>query len=196
MTIQLEFEGLSDTQAVAKVVKTRKPRSTLSLSKERLREPVHEMRAYDSYALEDAGKTNDKPWVRPSSLEAPPPRPGFAQRWIRVAIRSEADPTNTSRKFREGWKPRPADTVPPSHQVPTIAHGKWAGTIGVEGSILCEMPKTMRAKRNAAVAQKTAKVTDAIEAELQAQSHPGMEITQIRKSTLVREVRPQVDADD
>lgn len=164
------------------------------LSQERASEPVHKTREYDSYTLADANTvTEDRPWVRPTSLEAPPARPGFAQRWIRVAIRNEEDPTNTARKFREGWKPRPADTVPASHQAPTISHGKWAGTIGVEGMVLCEMPKTMVEKRRKFYSNETQRVTDAIESELQAQSHPNMQITQERSSKAVREVKVQAD---
>jgi len=163
------------------------------LSAERVREPTHITQAFESYDLEDAHTVDDRPWVRPTSLEAPPPRPGFAQRWIRVAVMGTEDPTNASRKFREGWKPRRAETVPPSYAVPTISHGKWAGAVGVEGSVLCEMPKKLKAKRDAVYRKKTDDVTDAIEGELQAQSRPGMEITQTRKSTLVREVKAQVD---
>lgn len=164
------------------------------LSQQRGRDPVHVQRAFETYEEEDALRpADDKPWVRPSSLEAPPPRPGFVQRWVRVAIKDEEDPVNASRKFREGWRPRLASTVPPSHQVPTISHGKWAGTIGIEGMVLCEMPKPIAEKRRKHFANETAKRTDAIEAELQAQSRPGMEITQTRRSSLAREVKPQED---
>lgn len=168
-------------------------KSAPPLSRERAAGPVHPQRLFESYELEDAHKSDDKPWVRPSSLEAPPARPGFAQRWIRVAFKNEDDPTNSSRRFREGWKPRPADTVPPSYQAPSIAHGKWAGAIGVEGMVLCEMPKPMRDKRTKYFADETRRITDAIEGELQAQSRPGMEITQQRVSKVVREVKPMVD---
>jgi len=169
---------------------------SVSLSRERAREPVHESREYETYELADANKSEaDKPWVRPTSLEAPPARPGFAQRWIRVAIRNDPDPTNTSRKFREGWKPRAASTVPSSYQAPTIAHGKWAGTIGVEGMVLCEMPTKMVEKRRKFYAGETRRVTSAIETELQAQSHPSMQITQERSSKLVREVKPMTDGE-
>ena len=165
-------------------------------SQDRIREPVHETRAYDTYELEDANKVDDKPWVRPTSLDAPPARPGFIQRWIRVSMKGEADATNTSRKFREGWKPRPADTVTSSYQVPTISHGKWAGAIGVEGMLLCEMPKAMADKRRKFNSARTAEITNAIEAELQAQEHPGMPITQTRVSQRVREVRVQKDEEN
>lgn len=173
-----------------KVKKTRvSAKMKASLLQVRTAPPVHESRAYETWDDADIHAEAAKPWIRPSSLEAPECRPGFAQRWIRVGLRGKDDPTNTSRKFREGWRPRPASSVPASYHAPTISQGKWAGCIGVEGSILCEMPLKIRDKRNAHYAAKTQLVTDAIASELQKQSRPGMPITQDRSSKLVRNVK-------
>jgi hypothetical protein len=189
MTIEIENDVPVPTGR-----KTRSRKKT-TLRQERTREPTHEMRSFESYELEDADRVDEKPWVRPTSLEAPAPRPGFVQRWIRVSSRGADDTTNASRKFRSGWKPRPAETVPPNHIVPTISHGKWAGAIGVEGMVLCEMPRKMYQKQRDAIAKKTKDVTDAIEAELQAHSRPGMPIYQDRRSVKVREVEVASDGD-
>lgn len=165
-----------------------------TVSQERARQPTHETRAFDTYGENpDIHDLESKPWVRPTSLEAPPPRPGFTQRWIRVGSLGQDDPTNAARKFREGWKPRLAETVPASFQTPSISHGKWAGCIGVEGMLLCEMPTKLKEKRNAHFQAKTDLVTHTIEEELQRQSRPGMEITQERKSKVMRNARVQKD---
>ena len=171
------------------VKKTRVSAKQRAASQEREVAPVHETRQYETWNAEDIHTETAKPWVRPSSLEAPPPRPGFVQRWIRVASMGKDDPTNTSRKFREGWRPRLASTVPHSYHAPSISQGKWAGTIGVEGSVLCEMPEKIKDKRNAHYAAKTQLVTETIERELQNQSRPGMPITQDRSSKVVRNVK-------
>lgn len=160
-----------------------------TLAQSRVAPPVHETRAYETWDDADIHTEVAKPWIRPSSLEAPKERNGFAQRWIRVGSNGKDDPTNTSRKFREGWRPRPASSVPASYHAPTISQGKWAGCIGVEGMILCEMPAKIREKRNAHYAAKTQLVTDAIASELQKQSNPGMPITQERTSKVVRNVK-------
>lgn len=180
----------------AKVKKTRvsAKQRTATLTQSRAAAPVHEGRAYETWDEADIHAEMSKPWVRPSSLEAPAPRPGFAQRWIRVATMGKDDPTNTSRKFREGWRPRPSSTVPATYHAPTISQGKWAGCIGVEGSVLCEMPLKIRDKRNAHYAAKTQLVTNAIAEELQKQSRPGMPITQERSSKVVRNVKIAEDA--
>lgn len=166
-----------------------------SLKQERTNPPVHETRTYETYSEEDVHVTETTPWIRPTSLEAPEPRKGFTQRWIRVGSMGHDDPTNTARKFREGWKPRPMESLPKGYHAPTISHGKWAGCIGVEGMILCEMPTTMLNKRNAHFQAKTDAVTNAIEQELQRQSHPNMPIMQDRSSKVVRNVKIAEDTD-
>lgn len=153
-----------------------------NLSQERNAPPVHESRQYETWDDVDVHAEETKPWVRPTSLEAPPPRPGFVQRWIRVGMLGQDDPTNTARKFREGWKPRPATSIPASYHTPTIQHGKWAGCIGVEGMLLCEMPESIRDRRTKHYQAKTDLVTNTIQDELQKQSRPGMPITQERSS--------------
>jgi hypothetical protein len=158
------------------------PKMDRTLQQDRAAPPVHESRAYETWDDVDIHAEEGKPWVRPTSLEAPTARKGFIQRWIRVGSMGRDDPTNTARKFREGWKPRPSSTVPAGFHMPTIAHGKWAGCIGVEGMLLCEMPEKMVAKRNAHYRAKTDNVTGAIADELQKHSRPGMPITQERSS--------------
>ncbi len=163
----------------------------VSLKNARARAPVHKMHAQDTWDSAALEAVKDRPWVRGTSLAAPPPRPGFTQRWIRVATQGVEDPSNAMRKFREGWKPRPIGTLPPDFPLPTISHGQWAGCIGIEGSILCEMPQVLADKRKAFYQQKTAGVENAIEKDLQKESTTKMPITQQRssKSSLVRRTR-------
>lgn len=160
-----------------------------NLSADRRDEPIHEMRAFETWDVNEVHDAEDQPWVRPTSLDAPPARPGFAQRWIRVGVMGSDDPTNVSRKFREGWRPRLASTVPASYHPPTIAHGKYTGCIGVEGMLLCEMPKALQAKRNKYYASKAAEQEGALERQLAEHSNSIMPITQQRESRVVRNVK-------
>ena len=170
-----------------------KKMNTKPLAQERAAPQVHETRAYETWNPEDIHTLEDKPWVPPTSLQAPKERDGFTQRWVRVSERGVDDVANWARKTREGWRPRPADSVPAGFEVPTISHGKFAGCIGVEGMVLCEMPKKMADRRRKAINDKTALVTNTLEAELQAQSDSRMPITQQRSSKVVREVKVQED---
>lgn len=163
--------------------------ATKSLKEERTREPAHTSRAQDTYDIEKMHDENDKPWVRGQSLAAPEARPGMRQRWIRVGSLGADDPINVARKMREGWKPRPADSIPADFQLPSISHGQWAGCIGVEGMVLMEMPERLAAKRDSHFRAKTDNITNGIETELQAQSDPRMEISQTRKTKVGRLIK-------
>lgn len=66
----------------------------------------------------------------------------------------QSDPAHVHKKFREGWTPRPLDSVPKGFAVPTLNHGQFNGCIGIEGLILCEMPVARVAQRNEYYARK------------------------------------------
>ena len=99
------------------------------------------VRAQESRSELRAGDARpDTAWKPPSLLDAPDPRPGMVQRWIATSIQGRETPDNVYKRMRAGWNPRSADTVK-DQRFPTINHGQWAGSIGVEGMILCEMPE-------------------------------------------------------
>lgn len=106
-----------------------------------------EIRASD--AMHDQGA-----YKPPSVLDAPPPRPGMRQRWVRTHMLGQSDPAHVHKRFREGWSPRKMDTVPEGFMVPTLNHGQFNGCIGIEGLILCEMPVARVLQRNAYYAKK------------------------------------------
>lgn len=97
----------------------------------------------------ERGEVEDFSYRRPTNLDAPKPRPGYLQRWIRADMRSEADNNNWQLKMREGWTPRDPSTVP-DYEVLFGKHThNGAGVIRVGGLVLCEMDeRRVRAKRD------------------------------------------------
>lgn len=164
---------------------------------DRDRERSHASRAQEQRDSVRVREAEDTPWVRGGSLTAPPARPGYSQRWIRVAQKSgKEDPTNVSRKFREGWKARPADTVPSDYREATINHGRFAGCIVVEGMLLCEIPVARTKARKQYIRDQIDKKTKAIDADLKRANEtnrgPGFgEIQKSARTIPVREVRVQ-----
>ena len=79
-------------------------------------------------------------WKPPALLDSPEARPGYVQRWVATSIQGKDTPDNVYKRMREGWEPRKAETVK-SKLFPTINHGQWQGCTGIEGMLLCEMPK-------------------------------------------------------
>lgn len=128
----------------------------------------------------------DTAWKPPSLLDAPEPRPGYTQRWIATSIQGKETPDNVYKRMREGWQPRKSDTVK-SQLFPTINHGQWAGSIGVEGMILCEMPEEKFKAMKEYYQGKNLDQNEAIPGELDAMARTGgISIQQDRKSTSSR----------
>jgi hypothetical protein len=174
--------------AAAKAAETRRRNAQFESRASNLNEDPHGVDHGHGPADHGAAAAHDTPreeeleWKRPSNLEAPPPRPGFVQRWIRTAIGASNDPQNASKRFREGWKPRAANTVPRGYTPPTIMHGNFGEVIGVEGNILCEMPASMARQREAFYSRKTRQQTEAIERDVHKVERPNLPITATRTS--------------
>ncbi len=137
------------------------------LSEERATHPVHDM-----------------PWVRPSSLEAPPPRPGMAQRWIRITVRGEDDPRNVSMRMREGWQPRKPDTISEDFLGLGSQAGLSEGRYIVDDLMLCEMPQERYEMRQDYFRRETEQQMMAVETDLEDAQVPGHPIQKTHKSSV------------
>lgn len=122
----------------------------------------------------DEAVNADVDWRRASNLGAPPARKGFVQMWIRVEAFGRPDGRNYSRMYREGWRPRPLDTVPADFSPSTIKHGNQT-VIGAEGMILCEMPKALAAKRRIFFKRRADAQMQAVEQNLMRVSRAGQQ---------------------
>ena len=124
---------------------------------------------------------------RPSNLlEAPEPRPGYKQRWIATMVLGQETPTNVAKRLREGWQPRDPKTVKDVSHYPTIEHGKFAGHIGIEGMLLCEMPEEMVNERNEYYARMTENLMRSVEQDMHRIEQPGNPITKSFKTEVTR----------
>ena len=122
-------------------------------------------------------------WKPPSLLDAPEARPGMVQRWVATSIQGKDTPDNVYKRMRAGWNPRPADSVK-DKRFPTINHGQWAGSIGVEGMLLCEMPEETFNDMKDYYLGRSQEQNESIPGELDALGKSGgLPIFQERKST-------------
>jgi hypothetical protein len=128
----------------------------------------------------------DTTWKPPSLLDAPEARPGYTQRWIATSIQGKETPDNVYKRMREGWEPRKADTVK-DKLFPTINHGQWAGSIGIEGMLLCEMPVEKHRQMKDYYHSRSLEANESIAGDLDALGRKtGQPIYQERKSTSSR----------
>lgn len=117
----------------------------------------------------------EEPWQRPSSLAAPEPRPGMVQRWIRHSVRGVDDPRNVTMKMREGWTPRPIDTIPEEFTFIASRADAQAGQFVVDDLMLCEMPLKKFKQRSEYYRRQTERQMEAVTHDLertQVAGHP------------------------
>ena len=137
-------------------------------------------------SMRDEQSRPDTAWKPPSLLDAPEPRPGYTQRWIATSIQGKETPDNVYKRMREGWEPRKADTVK-EKLFPTINHGQWAGSIGIEGMLLCEMPVEKHRQMKDYYHNRSQEANESIAGDLDALGRKtGQPIFQERKSTSSR----------
>ena len=133
-----------------------------------------------------AEKAKVSQWRPSNLLEAPAPRPGYKQRWIATMVLGQETPTNVAKRLREGWQPRDPKTVKNAQHFPTIEHGKFAGYIGIEGMVLCEMPEEMVNERNMYYARMTENLMRSVEQDIHKVEQPGNPIQKSFKTSVTR----------
>ena len=74
---------------------------------------------------------------KPSSeLPDPTPEPGWEYRYIATHILGQANPTNVSRKMRDGWEPVKAE----DHPELMLQGSANTGNVEIGGLMLCKIP--------------------------------------------------------
>ena len=137
-------------------------------------------------SVRDEAPRPDTAWQPPALLDAPEARPGYVQRWIATSIQGKDTPDNVYKRTREGWNPRPAETVK-DKLFPTINHGQWAGSIGIEGMLLCEMPIETHKQMKDYYQNKNSEQNESVTGDLDALGRKtGHSIHQTRKSSSSR----------
>lgn len=135
--------------------------------------------------------STDYTWRPPTNLEAPTPRPGMVQRWVRVEFRSESDNLNWQSKDREGWKPRDPKTISnaDSYFSSAASMHNGQGVIRVGGLVLMEMDERRLHAKRVAINQMTRRQEESVSVETDKVSREGQAYG---ASPIVREERTEV----
>lgn len=121
----------------------------------------------DMYDIETDNEVTE--WRRPSNLDAPPARPGYVNRWIRIRFSDGRDNARLRKAMHEGWRPVKASSAEvQGNSLPSIQHDQLGDGdyIGAEDLILMEMPETVNAQRTAFYQQKKRKMTGAVDRQV------------------------------
>lgn len=144
-------------------------------------------------------------WTPPAQLDAPPPRAGMVQRWVRISILGQNDGSNVALQSGQGWRPRRLSTVPGGEQsrYPSVRSARWGDVIVSGALILCETTVGVAAKMEAYYKDKriglvnTIRNDTALRAAVKApKAGSGFgEVEAIERSTQVTTRRPIVASD-
>ena len=85
-------------------------------------------------------------WKAPEVLPSPDHRPGWRHRWVRISITGNADPSNISSKFREGYEACKGEDYP-ELMLHASTEGRFKGNIEVGGLLLCRIPEEFMDQR-------------------------------------------------
>jgi len=122
-----------------------------------------------------------KQWVRPEALPQPDKQPGYAYRWIRVAMVGQSDGKNVSSKFREGWEPVAIEEQP-QFKLLVDPNSRFKDNIEIAGLLLCKMPEEFVEQRTAYFAKATKDNMDAVDNNFLRESDARMPLFRERKS--------------
>lgn len=159
----------------------------------------HESRVDEMSEYDATHQVDETPWLRPSSLDAPPARDGMTQRWVRKSLRGVDDPKNLNRTWREGWRPRSPDSLPEDWRVYATFADSNEGMIVVDDLILMEIDSRVLAKRKKAIEQATASQMYSVEHDLESAAIAGHPIVKEHKTSVTHpglRVQPAGVADD
>lgn len=150
MTTNRAAEALAARRkAAAESGKTSKGRARntedqLVHSAERVHDENTDRLADDVSAVDRENEVTE--WRRHSDLDAPPPRPGYVNRFIRIRLGTTRDSARLRQAMREGWRPVRASSAH-GNSLPTINLDQFGDVIGVEDLVLCEMPEKLHKQR-------------------------------------------------
>lgn len=131
-----------------------------------------------------AATSRNDSWIEPSKLPDPEPQDGYVYRWIRTATLGQADPTNVSTRFREGWTPVPKQDVMGLGLLPD-QRSRFPENMEVGGLLLCKMPEERAEARKRHYEAKAQNQLQASDGNFMKQSDPRMPVLKPERSTTV-----------
>ena len=118
----------------------------------------------------------------PSTLPDPTPESGYVFRWVATHVMGKADPTNVSKKLREGWQPVRAE----DHPELMLEGSAKTGNVEVGGLMLCKMPAEMAKARDRYYSDQASAQMASVDNNFMRNNDPRMPLFAERKSTSSR----------
>ena len=124
----------------------------------------------------------DDSWVPSSVLPTPDPQDGWIFRWIRTSTLGQADNTNVSKKFREGWIAVKAEDHPELKIMPDI-NSQFNGNLEVGGLLLCKAPEEKMRARTKHYENVARRQMESVDSNYMRENDPRMPLLRPEKNT-------------
>ena len=121
-------------------------------------------------------------YVPPSNLPDPTPEPGWTYHWVATHILGQADPTNVSKKLREGWVPVKAE----DHPELQLMGNEKTGNVEIGGLMLCKMPSEQYRARQEYYNNQAQGQMDSVDNHFMRNNDPRMPLYSEKKSSTTR----------
>lgn len=117
-----------------------------------------------------------------SALPDPTPEPGYVYHWVATAILGQSDPTNVSKKLREGWEPvKAAD-----HPELLLVGNEKTGNVEIGGLMLCKMSKERFEARQEYFANQAQNQMESVDNHYMRNNDPRMPLYVDKKTSTTR----------
>lgn len=122
-----------------------------------------------------------KAWAPASLLPDPAPEDGYKFRYIRKSMLGVSDPTNFSRKTREGWETCRLEDHP-ELALMVDKDAQASGLVEIGGLILCKMPTEMIEQRTDYINRNNQAQIDSVDNSFMRENDPRMPLFSDKKS--------------
>ena len=119
-------------------------------------------------------------YTPPTALPDPTPEPGYVYRWVATHVLGQAEPTNVSRKMRDGWVPVKAE----DHPELMLEGNAKTGNVEIGGLMLCKMVAERARARDDYFAQQAQNQMDSVDNHFMRNNDPRMPLFADRKSSV------------
>jgi hypothetical protein len=121
-------------------------------------------------------------YVPPTALPDPTPEPGYVYRWVATHVLGQHEPTNVSRKFRDGWEPVKAV----DHPELMITGSEKTGNVEIGGLMLCKMSSERARSRDDYYDQQAQNQMESVDNHFMRNNNPMMPLFAEKKSSVSR----------
>ena len=121
-------------------------------------------------------------WIPASILPNPKPQDGWDFRWVRTDILGQADNTNVSRSFREGWEPCKVEDHP-ELQIMSDVGSRFEGNVHFGGLLLCKAPTEQMASRTRHFQKVAQDQMDSVDQNFMRENDPRMPMMKPERNT-------------